>query len=67
MTSAEERQLAAEKDVERANKAKKKSDGAQLRKEKENDRAQNRRNWDPNTVFAGLLSAKNKDDNLFTS
>jgi hypothetical protein len=62
LTSVEGRRLAAEKDAERANKAQKKSDGAQRRREKENCREEARRNWDPNAVFTGILSAKNKDD-----
>ncbi|KAJ7480572.1 hypothetical protein FB451DRAFT_1171179 [Mycena latifolia] len=62
LTSVEGKRLAAEKEAERARKAQKKSDGAQRRREKENCRDENRRNWDPNTIFTGLLSAKAKGD-----
>ncbi|KAJ7086160.1 hypothetical protein B0H15DRAFT_782325 [Mycena belliarum] len=62
LTSAEGKRLAAEKDAERAKKVQKKADGAQRRREKENCRDQNRRNWDPTTIFTGILSAKAKGD-----
>ncbi|KAJ7751813.1 hypothetical protein DFH07DRAFT_1032319 [Mycena maculata] len=59
---AEGRQLATEKDNERKLEAKKQSDGAQRRREKENSREENRWKWGPNTTFTGLLSSKLKDD-----
>ena len=62
LTSAEGKQLAAEKDAERAAKEQKKRDTAMQQKQKENDREQQRRDRAPDAPFTGSLSSKNKPD-----
>jgi len=62
LTSAEGKQLAAEKDAERAAKEQKKKDASMRRKQKENDREQQRRHRAPDAPFMGSLSSKSKPD-----
>ena len=62
LTSAEGKQLAAEKDAEWAAKEQKKKDTAIRRKEKENDREQQQRDQAPDAPFTGSLSSKSKPD-----
>lgn len=60
--SAEGKQLAAEKNAERAAKEQKKKDTAIQQKQKENDREQQRRDQAPDAPFTGSLSSKSKPD-----
>ena len=62
LTLEEGKQLAAEKDAERAAKEQKRKDTAMRRKQKENDREQQRRDRAPDAPFTGSLSSKNKPD-----
>lgn len=62
LTSAEGRQLAEEKEVERMAKEQKKNDAEQRRKEKEAERLQHRLNRPPDAPFTGSLSSKNRPD-----
>lgn len=62
LNSVEGRRQAVEDDAERAAKDKKKDEGTQRRKDKENARDHNRQTRDPDAPFTGLLTAKNKDD-----
>ena len=62
LTSAEGKQLAAEKDAEQAAKEQKKKDMAMWRKQKENEREQQQQDRAPDTPFTGALSSKSKPD-----
>ncbi len=61
LTSAEGKQLAAEKDVEQAAKAQKKKEADLRRKAQETERQQ-QRTQHPDQPFTGSLTSKNKSD-----